>query len=268
MQISVGIIMHAKNQMMLFKRALKSVTNQSYPHWKLVIINDNDETEIMKKILTHYEHKWQDRMTVIHCQKSEIGNIINLGLDYLNTDLAVIHSINDGWSPDFLLRMTTTYVEQKRRFSNIGGIICHTNKVIETIEGNIIRVNKTEDFNQSLDSGILSLKSIADDKQLTQINFVFELGTCKEVGMYDESLPILYDWDFYLRFISKKDIWVLAETLAFHHQSIITNSNKDTYRLYKTYLENKWLRQDLNSGSFGIGAIMAFASNHSHILEE
>lgn len=263
--LSVGIVMRTKNRAVLLKRALESVLNQTYPHWQLVVVNDGGETELVEKLLANYDSQWQGRMTVIHNSQSVgMEAASNLGLNQLDTDLAVIHDDDDSWSPDFLLRMTQVYAEQKQVFPNLGGIICHTNRVLETVEGNIVRIEKSEDFNQWANAGFIPLKFMLHQNQFPPICFVYELKVCKELNMYDTNLPVLGDWDFHLRFMTRKDIWVLPETLAFYHHrltatgslgnSVIAGLNK--HHLYRIYLENKWLRDDFKNGTFGIGAMV------------
>lgn len=261
----IGIVLYAESQTALIKRAIESILNQSYINWQLVIIDDNNN-EMLEKILSFHQNKCQNKIRIIRNTKpSGIGNAINLGLSCLDTDLAVIYKDNDSWSPDFLLRMIQTYITQKRKFPNVGGIFCHINKVTEVVEGNIIRVKKVENFNQSLNTGFLSLNSLLDHNQFVQTGFIFELEVCKDLGLYDEQLPILYDWDFYIRFILKRDIWVLGETLVFFHQLDCSDNgysmkNHKEYHLYKTYLENKWLRQSLNSGKINISLLSTLIS--------
>lgn len=269
MTLSVGIVMRTKNRVVLLKRALESVLNQSYPHWKLVVVNDGGETEMVDKLLAHHQEKWQGRMQVIHNSQSVgMEAASNLGLRELHTDLAVIHDDDDSWSPDFLLRMTQTYAQQKQQFPNIGGVACHMNHVLESIEGNIVRIEKSEDFNQWLNIGFIPLKQMLRQNCIGTMSFVYELAVCKELGGYDEALPVLGDWDFNLRFMRKKDIWVLPETLAFYHHrltatgslgnSVIEGEKK--HHLYRVYLENKWLREDLQLGQLGMGAMVTLSA--------
>lgn len=257
--------MRTKNRAVLLKRALESVLNQTYPHWKLVVVNDGGETEMVDKLLALYQDQWQDRMQIIHNPKSVgMEAASNLGLKQLNTDLAVIHDDDDSWSPDFLLRMIQTYTKQKQQFPNIGGVICHVNKVWEVVEGNIVRIEKTENWNQWANEGFMPLKFMFDWNQFPPIGFIFELPICKQLGMYDETLPVLGDWDFHLRFMLQKDVWVLAETLAFYHHRLSATGNlgnsviagEKKHQLYRAYLENKWLREDLGAGRFGIGVMI------------
>jgi hypothetical protein len=63
----------------------------------------------------------------------------------------------------------------------------------------------------------VSIASISVVNKITPIGFVYKRTTHDLVGYYNEALPVLGDWDFYLRFLSKFDIGVLPEPLANYH---------------------------------------------------
>lgn len=263
--LSVGIVIRTKNRAVLLKRALESVLNQTYPHWQLVVVNAGDDPEIVNKLLAHYQDKWQGRLTVIQSPKSEgMEAASNLALAQLNTDLAVIHDDDDSWSPDFLLRMTQVYEYKKKEFPSLGGITSHVNRILETVEGNIVRVNQSDNFNQNLESGFIPINQIMKYSLFPQISFVFELELGKKIGFFDSQLPTLGYWDFHIKFLLNYDIWVVPETLAFYHQRLTATGDLGNHvivdekmsSLYRTLLENKWLRQDVQSNRLGLGTIM------------
>ena len=135
-------------------------------------------------------------------------------------------------------------------------------------ENEVLNVEKLEDFNQWLPSGFLWLNLMMKYNQFPPISFVFELKLCKELGGFDSSLPVLGDWDFHLRLMLKRDIWVLPETLAFYHHrlnstgslgnSVIAGVSK--HHLYRACLENKWLREDIDAGKNGLGTLLTLLS--------
>ena len=267
--LSVGIVMRTKNRSVLLKRALESVLNQTYPHWNLVVVNDGGQPEPVNLLLQHYHGCANGRIQVIHNPQSVgMEAASNLGLEKLDTDLAVIHDDDDSWSPDFLLRTTQTYQEKKQIFPNVGGVACHCDRIIETVEGNIVHINKVEDYNQWMLEGFVWLNTMLRFNTFPRICFLFDLATCKRLGGSDSNLPVLGDWDFHLRFMMQKDIWLLSETLAFYHirptlsgdlgNNTIINNHE--HQFYRSYLENKWLREDLISRKHGLGTLLTILS--------
>ena len=84
----------------------------------------------------------------------------------------------------------------------------------------------------------------------TPISFVFRREIFTEIGLYNEELPVLGDWEFNLRFIAKHDIFVIQKPLAnYHHRlstvkkilgnSIIVDRNKHIQ--FETIIRNKLL---------------------------
>lgn len=267
--LSVGVVIRTKNRAVLLKRALESVLNQTHQNWKLVVVNDGGEPASVDRLVALYQERWNGRVQVLHNSISVgMEAASNLGLSNLNTDLATIHDDDDSWSPEFLRRLVSTYAIQKQQFPNVGGVVCHINRVLETVEGNIVRIDRIEDFNQYQSTGFVPLSHMIQQNLFPPIGFLFELSTCKRIGMFDSTLPVLGDWDFHLRFLLEKDIWVLSETLAFYHHRLnatgaLGNSviaGVDKHKLYRGYLDNKWLRQDLMSGKLGIGVVMSLLS--------
>lgn len=264
--LSIGIVTRTKNRAVLLKRAFDSVLSQSYDNWKLVVVNDGGESISVDHLVDFYQDQWRGRIQVIHNPVSVgMEAASNLGLNHLDTDLVVIHDDDDSWSPEFLNRMVNTYIKQKQKFSSIGGVVCHINRVLEVVEGNIVRVEGLESFNQYMRPGFVPLMNMIKGNLFPPIGFIFELDTCRDLGMFDAELPVLGDWDFHLRFMLKKDIWLLGETLAFYHHrlnakgdlgnTVISGHNK--HQLYREYLHNKWLRSDMEVGKLGLGAMMS-----------
>lgn len=263
--LSVGIIMRTKNRAVLLKRALESVLNQTYSNWHLIVINDGGDPVPVNNLLELHRQSWQGRMQVVHSGHAPgLVASINLGLKMLDTDLVVIHDDDDSWSPDFLTLMTNTYQEKKRLFPNLGGITCHTNLVTESVEGNILHTERVDPMSEWMTEGFVPFWLMFQQDHLFSINYLYDLATCKEIGMYDENLSVISNYDFNIRFLQKKDIWVLPQVLAFVHQRNPLTSNdlknintlENKYQLYRGYLENKWLREELESGKKGIGSMV------------
>ena len=268
--LSVGIVMRTKNRAVLLRRAIESVLYQTYEHWHLIIVNDGGTAEIVDELVNNYSNQAKGRIKVIHNSNSVgMEAASNIGLNRLNTDLAIIHDDDDSWASGFLHIMTTTYMLKKKECPSIGGVVCYVNRVLEHLEGNTIKINKVTRFNQDNKEGLIPLKLMFHQNQFPPIAFIFELKKCKEIGLYDECLPVLGDWYFNLRFMTHSDIWLTAHNLAFYHHrpqstgdmgnSVIAGANK--HQLYRIYLENKWLRNDIQTGHLGLGTLIYSQNN-------
>lgn len=268
---SVGIVTRTKNRAVLLRRALESITRQTYQNWQLVVVNDGGGAVAVDALLAQYQSLGADKIRVIH-NPTSVGMeaASNLGLALLGTDYAVIHDDDDSWSPDFLARMMEVLAVEKARLPSLQGIVCYSNRVLETVVGNLVTVDYTEPFNHWIQPGLISLERMLFENMFPPISFIFSLQVCKELEGFSEDLPVLGDWDFHIRFLLKHDIWMLPEAMAFYHHrpsadgamgnSVI--SGLDKHRLYRSVLMNRWIREDLAGRGSGLGL---FCAGREHI---
>ncbi|MCA3559675.1 MAG: glycosyltransferase [Aestuariivirga sp.] len=219
--LSVGVVMRTKDRAVLLRRALESVKSQSHANWQLVIVNDGgDEAPVDWLVGQIFQH--DERVTVIHHAESRgMEAASNAGLAILNTEYAVIHDDDDSWAPEFMSSMTAAITRQRQRFASIRGIACRVNAVFENVVSNEIIIERVKPWksshSDSLEEGFLSIQKMLVRNQFPPIAFMFELESARAAGLFDESLPVLGDWDFHTRFLLKYDIWVHAEYLSFYH---------------------------------------------------
>ena len=271
---SVGIVTRTKNRGVLLRRALESITNQSFKNWKLVIVNDGGDPEIVDKLVDMHS-LFSDKIEVIH-KASSVGMeaASNIGLKNLNTDYAVIHDDDDSWSPEFLNRSIMILKEEQKKLPSIAGIATYTNKVIETVKGNSVVIEHTEPFNHWIKPGLILLDRMLYDNMFPPISFIFSLDACKELGYFNEELPVLGDWDFHIRFLLQHDIWMLPEPMAFYHHRMNATgalgntiyAGYDTHMAYRNLLLNQWLRDDLSGKGNGLGIYINQRINTEHLL--
>ena len=97
------------------------------------------------------------------------------------------------------------------------------------------------------------------------ISFLYQREVFEGIGYYDESMPVLGDWEFNLRFLQHYDIVLVPEHLAFYHHRVPEDSSDyantvvgaiDTHETYQTYMRNKLLRDDMEQGKVGVGYLI------------
>jgi glycosyltransferase involved in cell wall biosynthesis len=259
--LSVGIVTRTKNRIVLLRRALESVKNQSHENWILVIVNDGGDPAPVDRLVASIFNT-DSRVRIIHHPESKgMEAASNAGISALDTDYAIIHDDDDSWAPEFLKVTTQTLIEKQKKFPSIRGIVTQLNSVFETVTANLIEIDRVEPWYAGqfdhLEEGFLSVQKMLVRNQFPPIAFLFNLSICKELGMFDSSLPVLGDWDFHTRFVLRHDIWVHPEYLAFyHHRTTATGAMGNTihagahmHRAYRQILRNKWIRADLNGAS-------------------
>ncbi|MCZ7891831.1 glycosyltransferase [Agrobacterium salinitolerans] len=251
----VGIVTRTKDRAVLLRRALESVKNQTYEDWRLVVVNDGGQAESVDWLVGQI-FEGDARVSVLHHEVSKgMEAASNAGLATLNTEYAVIHDDDDSWAPEFLASMTSTIARRQKTFPSIKGIVCRINTVFETVVGNEIIIERVEPFrswhSDNLDEGLLSVQKMLVRNQFPPIAFMFNLPSAREIGLFEESLPVLGDWDFHSRFLLKHDVWVVPEFLSFYHHRVSStgalgntvHAGADRHRLYNQKIRNDLIRK-------------------------
>jgi hypothetical protein len=105
-----------------------------------------------------------------------------------------------------------------------------------------------------------SLLALLGYNQFPPIAFCYARRALDAVGLYDESLPVLGDWDFNVRFVAHYDIDFVPRPLAhYHHRRDATgpmvNTIVDGHDDVRRRLLNRYLRADLAAGRVGTGSL-------------
>lgn len=229
----ISIITRTKDRPILLKRAEQSILNQTWQGFQWIVVNDGGSPVRVNahKLIEYPVSKGMEAAS-------------NIGLAVADRKYIVIHDDDDSWHPKFLETMLNALEGHK-------GACCQMEWVDETITGENIVTRKRRPFNPWL-RGMLSYWSVCAVNPIAPISFVYERSVHDEIGLYDESLPVLGDWDFLLRFMAKYDIFVVPEVLAYYHHrtgdkgtsyasTVVQGRHKHQY--YDTLLRNRFLRQ-------------------------
>jgi len=260
----VAVITRTKNRPILLNRAAVSVSNQSFKNLHWVVVNDGGRPEPVDQIVARARADGIATTVFHNPQSLGMEAASNLGIREADAEYLVIHDDDDSWEPDFL-EATTAFLDTNTQY---GGVITHSTKVIEEIDGQSVNILSTEPYNGDL-SGVY-LIDLAVVNRVPPISFVFRKTLYDELGGFNEELPVLGDWDFHLRFSCRADIGLIPLALAnYHHRLNVSGENTvygnsvvegtDQHKKYDTWLRNKWLREDLDSGRFGIGMMVGLA---------
>lgn len=257
----ISIIIRTSTRYIFLDRTINDVMNQTYDKWKMIIVNDKGDFNKIQNIVD--KHNVPEEKYVIINNQGEAGlhKAINLGARAVDTEYVVMHDDDDTWNKDFL-KKTIGYLNSNKEAM---GVITHSNKVYEKVINNEIKIKNIKKFNTDL-KGVISIYDMIKNNLFSPISFVYRSSVYKEIGYFDETLEVLEDWDFNIRFLMKYDIYVIEETLANYHirkNSNINDSYKNTitsrkkqHIKYDTIIRNRYLREDLKNKRIGIGALM------------
>jgi glycosyltransferase involved in cell wall biosynthesis len=266
----IAVITRTKNRTLLLERAIRSVLSQTRRDWLHVIVNDGGDPAPVDALVARHADAYAGRVQVIH-NPASVGMeaASNIGIRASQSHYLTILDDDDSWAHYFLETVIRELETRQRRFSSVRGVICHSMVVRERVEAGRVLFESQKPFNDWMQSAFVDLDRLAQSNTFIPNAFLFEREAALEVGLYDEGLAVLGDWDFNLRFCMRHDIAVLPETLAFYHQrpsaqgadgnSVIVMNDKQVE--YRELLKNRWLRRDLSAG--GLGLLMA---QHDHRL--
>jgi len=254
----VAVITRTKNRPVTLKRAIMSVSEQTFRDYIHVIVNDGGDPGEVDRLVDMCADDAREKILVIHNPVSlGMEAASNVGIKASQSEYILIHDDDDSLYPDFLEK-AVAFMQEK------GGVFCGVctwmNLVKETIQGDSI-TTISEKLYSSMRS--VSIGQMAVVNRLVPIGFLYKRHLHDEIGYYDETLPVLGDWDFYLRALEKYDIGILSQILARYHQrtstqGIYANSLTDAvdkHAIYTPIVRNKHFRRDVQSGAVGVGML-------------
>ncbi|MEP5770617.1 glycosyltransferase family A protein, partial [Nisaea sp.] len=254
---SVAIITRTKDRSILLERAARSVARQTYQNVRWVIVNDGGDPEPVRTVL---EGSLVDPGRVIflsHPESLGMEAASNAGIRASASNLIVIHDDDDSWEPDFLEQSVSFLNRHKSLYD---GVVCHSIHIEEVISGTTVLECGRRPFNNWLQN--VHIAEMAAGNVFPPISFLFRRTLWERLGGFDETLPVLGDWDFNLRFLMEADIGVLPLPLAkYHHRSDEgedtggSYANSDSGRenphvAFSAILRNRYLRRAAREPGF------------------
>jgi glycosyltransferase involved in cell wall biosynthesis len=269
---SVAIITRTKNRPLTLKRALSSVVCQTFKDFQWVVVNDGGEKEPVEQINIEAQNLGID-VLVHHNEVSQgMEKASNIGLHLSDSKYVVIHDDDDTWEGSFLEK-TVSYLESIPNDSKIKGVVTRSTKVIEIIHDKSIEVKKKFPYDANLNA-ITLYQMVHLHNVPPNLSFVYRRDVFDDIGYYREDLPVLGDWDFNIRFLSRYDVVVIPEYLAnYHWRETLLQGNYsntvvgkiDIHATYAAFLKNEWLRKDLQEGKLGLGFLVNISQDFQAI---
>jgi len=244
----VAIITRTKNRPIMLKRAAESVANQIFKDYVWVVVNDGGCPNTVDAIIKDSPVDLS-RTIVVHNEDSlGMEAASNKAISHSNSEYIVIHDDDDSWHPDFL-SATVAFLE-KPPVSTMKGVITYTRRLSEIIiDDSYVEILDDVPYNDWVIN--VHLYEMASQNFFAPICFLFSRSVYNEIGGFDQSLPVLGDWDFNIRFLTKCDIGVIPNFLAYYHhrdyQKTGDYSNSvygaiSKHAMYEAIVRNRYLR--------------------------
>lgn len=194
---AVAIVMRTKNRPLLLDRAIRDVLRQEFQDWVLVVVNDGGQASEVDRLLERYSAELRGRATALHFSESRgMEAASNAGIGASASELIAIHDDDDEWHPSFLKRTV-----QHLQDTGEAGVAVRTEIVWERIRGSQIEELDREIFWPQMRS--VTLFDMLRNNRCVPISVLYRRSVHDDVGPYDESLSVVGDWEFHLRFLQR-----------------------------------------------------------------
>lgn len=258
----VAVITRTKDRPTFLARAIDSVHHQTEKDFIHVIYSDGGDKDSINQQIEKYDKTITDKIVIVHGKGSNRmeDSLFNPAIHTVDSTYIAIHDDDDTWHPEFLERTIGT-IES----SGKPGVVVRTDKITEKIIGKTIERVKSERWMPDLKA--INLYRQCTENQMTAITFLYRRDVFEKIGGYDDNLAVCGDWDFGIRFLMESDVDYIDPGFAlanYHHRTFNKNAEgntsgagNDRFAYYTNQLMNKYLREELKSGQFGVGYIIS-----------
>ncbi len=242
---SVAIVMRTYERPVMLARALESVCSQTFPDWRLVVVNNGGTPGPVDNVvgLARLGHPGAD-ISVLHLgERVGMEEASNRGLAATESEFFAIHDDDDTWKPEFLAVTVPTLRSNPGASAVVTGVI----RVHETfIDGRVWPV-RNELFH--LTSERLTVGGMIGNNMFPPIAALFRRSLLGSIGWFDASLPVLGDWEFNLRALTAGPFVFVPRRLANYHTRTLDSDSaagnsitvgQELHRATKSQLQQRW----------------------------
>lgn len=264
--MKVAVIMRTFERPVLLARAIASVCQQTHEDRELVIVNNGGAPGPVDDVVAAARAgSVRGTITVLHLPgRVGMEAASNAGLRASQSDFFAIHDDDDAWHPEFLAVTTRVLADHPQR----AAVVTSLTKVIETMKGSKVWPVREESF--WLNPGRLTFRGMIGANTFPPVAALFRRSVLDQVGWFDESLPVLGDWEFNLRAVRAGGFEFEPRVLARYHvrtpESDRASSNsivdgESLHRSVKLQLQDRWLGETVDGMNKGLLSVVAQAAD-------
>lgn len=211
---TVAVLVRTKDRPRFLRRALANIAEQTFTDYTVCVINDGGDESATRAILqasplAHLLEGDAPRLTLLTTGGGNMEAASNAGLAATESEFVAIHDDDDLWAPEFLERTVGALRASE-------ALICSTRVVEryerETPEGEF-EVYEERIFHDGLPG--FGLQFLYRTNRTVPIGILYRRRLHELVGFYDESLPVVGDWEFNLRAAAVTEVLLVDEPLAY-----------------------------------------------------
>lgn len=211
---TVAVLVRTKDRPRFLRRALADIAEQTFTDYTVCVINDGGDESATRAILqasplAHLLEGDTPRLMLLTTSGGNMEAASNAGLAATDSEFVAIHDDDDLWAPEFLERTVGALRASE-------ALICSTRVVEryerETPEGEF-EVYEERIFHDGLPG--FGLQFLYRTNRTVPIGILYRRRLHELVGFYDESLPVVGDWEFNLRAAAVTEVLLVDEPLAY-----------------------------------------------------
>ena len=211
---TVAVLVRTKDRPRFLRRALANIAEQTFTDYTACVINDGGDESATRAILqasplAHLLEGDAPRLMLLTTGGGNMEAASNAGLAATDSEFVAIHDDDDLWAPEFLERTVGALRASE-------ALICSTRVVEryerETPEGEF-EVYEERIFHDGLPG--FGLQFLYRTNRTVPIGILYRRRLHELVGFYDESLPVVGDWEFNLRAAAVTEVLLVDEPLAY-----------------------------------------------------
>lgn len=251
---TVAILVRTKGRPRFLSRALENIAQQTFTDYTVCVINDGGDEQATRAVIeaSPLGSNAQDssRVQLLTTAGGNMEAASNAGLAATTSKYVAIHDDDDLWAPKFLERTVAALEES-------GALMC-TTRVVERYErenaDGEFEVYEERIFHDGLPG--MGLQFLFRTNRAVPIGILYRRSLHELVGFYDESLPVVGDWEFNMRAASVADILLVDEPLAYWSlrpdaEGAEANSVKRQadHARFDSLVRARAIREDLQAGA-------------------
>lgn len=254
---TVAILVRTKDRPRFLSRALENIAQQTFTDYTVCVINDGGDEQATRTVieasplgLQGSDAQGSGRVQLLTTAGDNMEAASNAGLAATTSEYVAIHDDDDLWAPEFLERTVAALEES-------GALMC-TTRVVERYErenaDGEFEVYEERIFHDGLPG--MGLQFLFRTNRAVPIGILYRRSLHELVGFYDESLPVVGDWEFNMRAASVADILLVDEPLAYWSlrpdaEGAEANSVKRQadHARFDSLVRARAIREDLQAGA-------------------
>lgn len=192
-----SVIIPVYNRRQWVGRAIRSVLEQTYGDWELVVVDDASEDDSADFVAGEFG----EAVDLIRMSENRgVSAARNRGIERARGEWLAFLDSDDEWLPQKLEK-------QRAELEQSPLLICHTDEIWVR---NGVRVNPHKHHQKS--GGDIFLKALALCV-MSPSSIAIHRRVFAEVGLFDEALPACEDYELWLRIAARYEVAYLEEKL-------------------------------------------------------